>query len=207
MRTYSLIVILLTLVFMFNSSPVRAQQLVEKQSPFQQEGKPSFSLQLGSSFSTGFGGMNLFSQTISPQLSWNINPRWSLTAGTMISSSRMNGFGPFLSQDQSAPMQAGRITGTTVYAFGAYQASERLTLTGGSWVERNHMPAMDARMNPQALNLNAHGMMMGMEYRISDNLRFGAEVRMSSGYNPFNPFHNSGSFYQYGSPFARPGNW
>jgi hypothetical protein len=47
------------------------------------------------------------------------------------------------------------------------------------------------QMNPQAFNLNAGGMMIGMDYRISERFSFGAEINVSRGYNPFNPYMKS----------------
>jgi hypothetical protein len=160
---------------------------------------PDFGLQLGSSFSTGFGG-SMFTQSIAPHLRFDPSKNFSLVFGSVISSSNL-GSAFMGSGINGAP---NRFLSTTIYALGAYSVNPRLTLTGGTWVERNNMNFMNNQMNPQAFNLNAGGMMMGMEYRITENLRFGAEVNVSRGHNPFNMYSNPAYF---SNPFHRRYPW
>ncbi len=164
--------------------------------------KPTFGLQLGSSFTTGLGGHSLFSHSVSPQVQFQPGQRFSVVVGSVFSTGSLSGGMPFASQ----PEGNGRLYSNTIYAYGAYQVNSRLTLTGGAWTERNNMNAFfTPQMNPQAFNTNARGMMFGMDFRISDNLRFGAEINVSQGPNAFSPLYNNGPFQS--SPFHRRNPW
>jgi hypothetical protein len=164
--------------------------------------RPTFGMQMGSSFSTGFAGTGIFSQSIAPHLQFNPGKNFTLIAGSVLSTSSFGG--------TSSIMQGGndRFLSTTVYALGAYQVNPLLTLTGGAWGERNNLNQMmqGPQMNPQAFNLNAGGMMMGLDFKITENLRFGAEVNVSRGANPFSPYNSYSPFYTPG-PFNRRPNW
>lgn len=164
--------------------------------------KPTFGLQMGSSFSTGFAGAGMFSQSIAPHLQFTPGKNFTLIAGSVLSTSSFSGTSPFIQNGNA------RFLSTTVYALGAYQVNPRLTLTGGAWGERNNLNQMmqGPQMNPQAFNLNAGGMMMGLDYKITENLRFGAEINVSRGTNPFSPYNSHSPFYTPG-PFNRRTNW
>ncbi|MFN3554997.1 MAG: hypothetical protein ACK4VN_03430 [Bacteroidales bacterium] len=163
--------------------------------------RPTLGMQLGSSFSTGFGGYSVFSQSLSPHMNWQANRNFSLTVGSHFTTANMGG--NFPAMGASAGLMPDRLFSTTLYAFGSYQLNPRLTLTGGAWTEQNNFNAMfQPQMNPQAFDMNARGMMMGMDYRITDNLRFGAEINISRGYNPFLPY-GYGSQPFHSSPFHR----
>ncbi len=182
--------------------PVSAQQVND--SPFN---SPSFGMSLGSSFSSGFNGGGMFSQSIAPHLQWSPGQRWELVVGTIFSSSQMNGinsFSPLLNSQAGAQAMPQRMFSNTVYASGAYQVNNKLTLTGSTWLEHNNMPqGFEAQMNPMAFGGNGKGMMIGLDYRLNENLRFGAEVRMSSGFNPYSPsFFNPGR-----NSVFQPGRW
>ncbi len=164
-----------------------------------------FGMEMGSSFATGFRGTSMFTQTLSPHLQFQPGQNFSLTVGTLFSTSTFGGSSPVM-YGGSGEVMPDRMNAATVYAFGAYQLNPRLTLTGGAWTERNNMNQMYGQMNPQAFDMNARGMMMGMEYRITENLSFGAEVGVSRGYNPFNPY-SSGFGHQPMSPFQRRHPW
>jgi hypothetical protein len=157
---------------------------------------PHFGMQVGSSFSTGFAGSGLFSQSIAPHLTFRPGKNFTLIAGSVLSTSSFSGGSPFMA-GSAAP---DRFYSTTVYALGAYQLNPRVTLTGAAWGERNNMNAMmygsqmGPQMNPQAFNLNAGGVMMGLDYKISENISIGAEINLSRGVNPFNPYMNNNPF-------------
>ena len=199
--------------------PLAAQQIQDSESLFateQQQSNPHFGLQLGSSFTTGFGAGNLFTQTIAPHLRWDLGQRWSLSVGTLFSSTQMSGFGAFhpmgtsfgTGQSLATP---GRLFSATTYSMGAYQVNPRLIISGGAWMEHNNMPDLfQPQMNSQAFNMQGRGMMVGFDYQVTESFSVGAQVRMSSGYNHFNqlyaprPFHRS---MQPGNPFFRPAGW
>lgn len=218
MKSGIVVFIAVVSLVIFASMPLAAQE----KSIFDSQGEPSlqlpktdFGLQVGSSFTTGFGGGSLFTQSVAPHFQWNPTQRFSLVVGSVFSSGQLSGvsgLSPFaLSMASSGNMlQPQGLFSATVYAMGAYQASPRLTVFGGGWTERNNMQAMQPQMNPQAFNLNPRGMMMGFDYRISERFSFGAQVNVSQGYNPFNPFFNQGGFHRStfpSSPFHRNPLW
>jgi hypothetical protein len=143
-----------------------------------------FGVELSSSFSTGFGRSSLFSQSVAPHMQWSVSPRWKLTVGSIFTNYSGN-IAPF---GQHAG--ANGMFSTTAYAIGSYQVNPRLTFSGGSWIESNNMKTLfEPQMNSQAFNMNNKGIMFGMDYRVTENLHFGAQVRVSSGYSPlYNPF-------------------
>ncbi|TVQ92258.1 MAG: hypothetical protein EA393_03635 [Bacteroidetes bacterium] len=166
--------------------------------------RPAFGMQVGSTFSTGFGG-NMFTQSFAPHLQFQPGQNFSLIVGTIFSTSNISGGSPMFMNASGAEIP-NRFLSNTVYAFGAYQINPRLTITGGAWTEQNNFNMMHNQMNPQAFDMNARGMMMGMDLRITENLRFGAQVSISRGYNPFNPY--SRGFGQYNNnPFHRRYPW
>ncbi len=209
---------ILGLVF-FTSMPLHAQQ----SSTFGAQGQPvlhtpntDFGLQVGSSFATGFAGSSLFTQSVSPHFQWHPTQRFSLVVGSVFSSGQLSGsmgFSPLTfsgSEMRNSIAAPQNLFSATVYAMGAYQANPRLTIFGGSWFERSNVQAFQPQMNPNAFNLNPRGLMMGFDYRISENFSFGAQVNVSQGYNPFNPFFNQGGFHRSGfpsSPFHRSPVW
>ncbi|MEE4178458.1 MAG: hypothetical protein V2I46_13210 [Bacteroides sp.] len=177
--------------------------------------KTDFGFQLGTSFMTGFQGTSLFSQSLAPHFKWNPSQRFSMMVGSVFSTGQFSGnaastpFGLFQGEAMYGVMSQ-RLFSNTVYAFGAYQLSPRLTITGGSWMEHNNYQYFQPNMNNQAFNLNPRGVMMGFDYKISENFRFGAQFNVSQGYNPYNPFNSTGAF-QRGffptSPFQRNTPW
>ena len=165
---------------------------------------PDFGMQVGSTFSTGFGG-SIFTQSFAPHLQFQPGKNFYLTVGTIFSTSNFSGGMPMFMNVSGAEMP-NRYLSNTVYAFGAYQVNPRLVITGGAWTEQNNFNMMQNQMNPQAFDMNARGMMMGMDLRITENLRFGAEVSVSRGHNPFNPY-SSGFGHYHPGPFQRRHPW
>lgn len=172
------------------------------------QNKPEFGVQLGSSFGTFGSGNSIFSQSVAPHVSWDMNERFSLTAGTILSSYNLGSGAPMVLSGNGQMSQSPRKLSSTFYAFGTYRLNTNLTISGGAWTERNNMNmVMQNQMNPQAFNLNSSGMMMGLDYKISENFRVGAEFSISNGgYNPFNPYYNTMN-PMHNSPFDRRRAW
>ncbi len=214
MKVRIILAALLLMLVMAVFSPGFAQdvdgRLLEQEAAFSPS--PQFGMQLGTSFTAGGYGGSMFSQTISPHLGWDLSKNFHLEVGTVFSSGKLRGnspVAPFGLAGENTAMQGiegQRFLSATVYAYGSYRVNPRLSLTGGTWVERNDMGTVDPQMNPMAFDTNARGMMFGVDYKITDNLRFGAEVSMSSGVNPFNPLqqgHFSPHRYPAPMPFYR----
>ena len=170
---------------------------------------PHFGLELGTSFGTAGAGTSLFSHSLAPSLSWDISKNFQFVAGTILTSARMNGLmsqygsnGHALFVNPSTVMQS-----TTVYAFGVYHLNQRLSITGGTWFERAHFDMQESFLNPYTSHQNPQGVMLGLDYRVNENLRFGIEVNASRGVSPFyptsfqhSPFHGNFNTHR---PFHR----
>lgn len=207
----------LLVLMLFAVSPVSAQDSAGAYAKGQPlyASAPFFNLQFSSDFGFMPGMGSLFSHSLSPSVNWEIGRRFSLQAGTIFATTHMNGPGPLFPYtphmaggEAMGVMETQRLFGATVFASAAYQVNERLTLIGTGWMQKNDMPGWD--MNAQAFDLQSSGMMFGFDYQVSDNLRFGAEMKVSNGYNPFLSYP-SGGIYQHGfyspSPFHRGSRW
>lgn len=160
-----------------------------------QNSTPHFGLQVGSSFSHMGSFGNMFTQSIAPAMNWEMSERFSLQVGTVLSTSRMNGLipyeGHFSGGQLFTPDAASRFNSMTIYAFGAYKLNPRLTISGGTWMEQSGFSFAES-FQQSGNAYNPQGMMLGLDYRVNENLRFGFEVSMSRGYNPYIP-----GFYQH----------
>ncbi len=175
---------------------------------------PRFALNAGSSF----GMSGVFSHQLSPSLHWDLSEWFQLEVGTVFSVSRWNQMPhlfPYSPQlpggEQMLSNGGGQLQGTTVYAFGSYQVSPRLSLRGGSWMERLDMDPGIQSMNQMAFENNPRGILFGFDYHISERIRFGADISLSSGASPLYPgmYHASpfsGGFLN-PLPFYRQGRW
>ncbi len=163
---------------------------------------PFMTLGLGSSFTTAGSAGHLFSNRVSPQMNWNMSENFRLQVGTVFTSARMSGASGFFPYHQQNPggefvSGGGQMFSSTLYAAGSYQVNPRLSILGAGWVERSHMDMPDGiPLNPYAMQQTPHGMMLGFDYKVSENFRFGAEINMSRGHSPFSP----GGFYS--TPFG-----
>ncbi len=174
-----------------------------------QNSTPHFGLQVGSSFSTMGSSGNMFSQSVAPAMQWDMTEKFSLQVGTIFSSSRVSGFipgqTPFPGSMPFNDISDNRFTSMTMYAFGAYQLNPRLVITGGTWFEQSGFDFMGSTLETG----NAYtpqGMMLGLDYRVTENLRFGIEVSSSRGYNPYMPNFYQQNVYPTGfnrNPFSR----
>lgn len=153
---------------------------------------PHFGVQLGSSFSSFGSRGSMFSQTLAPSLNWDMNENFHLEVGTIFSFGRMNAAMP----DALLAGNMQNLSSTTMYAFGVYRVNPRLSISGATWFEQADLPLFDASMTPHIMQHNPRGMMLGLDYKVTDNLRFGFEVSSSSGLSPWSP----GLFRSYGFP-------
>ncbi len=177
---------------------------------------PEFGMQAGTVFSTSGPAGSLFTNSLAPNLNFGITKDFHLEVGTIFSTTRFNGFTPhegmFLHGSESMLFnQPSRMHSTTMYAFGVYRVNPKLSISGGTWFERTQFDMSQTNMNPYASNYNPKGMMLGLDYRVTENLRFGVEVSASSGMSPFAPgFYqhqaSPGGFYNH-NPFHRYSRW
>lgn len=158
------------------------------------------SLQTGASFSSGFGGGSLFNTYLAPSFSQALSKKFTLSAGAVISNTTYSNLN-LINKEGSLGKYSGNMTNFTLYAAGAYQVNERLTVTGTAFKTIN--PAFNNRLNPNQLRMDAQGMSFGVGYKVSDNVHIGAEIRYQQGNSNFyypmgipgdNPYMNRGLF-------------
>lgn len=206
MKTRFYIYCIIFAAFMAVAAPLNAQFA-----------SPRFGMQFGSMFTAGGSYGNMFSNSIAPRLNMDLSKDFHLEVGTIFSTSRLSGynanqglFSPgseFMLFDQPTSMNT-----ATMYAFGVYRLNPKLSISGGTWFERSSFDMSQTNMNPYAMNHNPRGMMIGLDYRVTENLRFGVEMSASSGMSPMTApglFQHSafpGGFYNH-NPFHRYGRW
>ncbi len=183
---------------------------------FAQFNNPQFGMQFGSSFTTAGASGSLFANSITPRLNMDVGKDFHLEVGTIFTTSRFNGVAPgygmhaYGSESLLFDQPSGMNSATT-YAFGVYRLNPKLSISGGTWFERNNFDMSQTTMNPYAMSHNPRGMMLGLDYKVTENLRFGVEVSASSGVSPMTPglFQQSafpGGFHSH-NPFHRYNRW
>lgn len=156
-----------------------------------------FNLELGTGFTAFSSGTGILGNYISPRLEYDISPSLTVIAGGTFSFNRYNNLSQSLVvNNDSAPFQQG-FTDHSVFAAGRYMINDNLIMTGSLYREEGHLPLVMTDRN--VLNYSSQGMSMGLEYKISDNLRFGAEIGVNRSNNPYHHYS------PFSDPFGRHG--
>ncbi len=152
---------------------------------------PQIGLEVGTAFGTAGSGTSMFSHSLAPSLSWDISKDFQFVAGTVFTTARVNGLMPNYGNNIAGQSLSGQgsnlMQSTTVYAYGVYHLNQRLSISGGTWLERSHFDMQEAALNPYASRQNPQGMMLGLDYRVNENIRFGLGINASRGVSPFYP--------------------
>lgn len=156
---------------------------------------------IGTSFSNigGFGSM--FTNYISPQISYPLSEKLSLQVGGVFAKNYLNGSGSML------PSFTGNLINNNfsqylLYAKGMYQLSDKLEIRGSVIKSIDNTPDL-FRINSNLLNLNYESYSLGFNYKLSNSIRFGANVNIINDKNPYylRPFGNKINGL---SPFYNP---
>jgi len=155
-----------------------------------------FGLEMGTSF-TSFGGSGMLGNFISPRLEYDVSPSFTLITGGTISFNRYSGLEQplVLNNNNNTSFRQQGPTDYSVFMSGRYMINDNLMVTGTVYSEEGQLPLM-MMMNPALGSYSSRGMSMGLEYRITENLRFGAEVGMNRSNNPYHLFQ------PYNDPFG-----
>jgi len=161
---------------------------------FPGKANPDISLQLGSSFLSMGKGNYGFRNFIRPGISYDLSQRFRLTTGIQFSSEQYTFAG---SSDQESLFQ-GSYNRVSVFASGEYLINERVSIFGTAVKDLN--TPQYRPMHPLAQDLDYQSLSVGVNYRLSDNVHFGAEVRFNNQpeYWFSNPY-NSSLYRQRGS--------
>lgn len=157
-------------------------------------GNVAYSLQTGASVGFSNSSNSLFNTYVSPQVGYRVNPKLHLNFGTTISTSNYRSFyTPYGEVMKSEPQN---ITTSTVFVSGSYQVSDKLTVYSSGYKQFD-LSGYKTTVNPRAIDFNSEGMNVGFDYKISENMRFGAEIGINKGpsgpMNPYDPWRRHGS--------------
>ena len=147
------------------------------------EKKLDIDLTVGTSFLYSPGNFYGPSFYAAPSLSYQINPRFRLSAGVAL---ERGGFYPLHTSsgedDSMLPM-----TRAFMFARGSYQVSPRLTIGGSAYKSINDVPRLEEYGVP--LDYNYEGVSFDINYRLSNSISVGFQMRMQNGggYYYYNP--------------------
>jgi hypothetical protein len=156
---------------------------------------------IGTSFSNigGFGSM--FTNYISPQISYPLSEKLNLQVGGILSTNFLTG------QGTTIPSFTGNLKNNTfsqylLYAKGIYKLSDKLEIRSSVIKSINNAPDL-FKMNSNMLNLNYESYSLGFDYKLSNSVRFGANFNIINDKNPYylRPFGNKINGI---SPFYNP---
>jgi hypothetical protein len=166
--------------------------MVEKKQGF----KPDVSVSLGSSFSSWAPGYNSFGTWVMPEFTFPVNKKFAIRAGIGYSNtfySTPGNEGTIFSQNNA---QFGH-----VYVSGMYRVNDKLTITGTAYKSFEIAPPQN-QVNPRAIDFSNEGIMMNLDYKVSENMRINATFSYQK-YHPYGNFMNpGGGFYGQPSPFG-----
>jgi hypothetical protein len=157
--------------------------------------KPDVSVSLGSSFSSWSPGFNTFSSWVMPEFTFPVNKRFAVKAGIGYSNMFFTSPGNEGNVFQQNNAQFGH-----VYVSGIYRVTDRFTVAGTAYKTFEVAPPQN-EVNPRALDLSNEGIMINLDYRVSENVRINAAFSYQK-YNPYGGFMDPGGFYGQPSPFG-----
>jgi hypothetical protein len=149
--------------------------------------KFSYSVEIGSTFSTSkyFGNMMAF--YTSPSLRYKLSPKLNISAGMMLINTNINS--PYISENQSKRNYSAYLMTGFDYT------KERLRISGEILYGNNKMPYnfINGKNSPE------YFARFSAEYKITDNLSVGFQIiNQNMNQNYFNPFG-----YQFYNPYER----
>jgi hypothetical protein len=160
------------------SNGINAKSQSQNFAPSFNNQRVHYSLNLGTSY---IGGLGTFT-TIAPDINYQLTPKLNMEVGGMF----VSGYGNFSQIGAVGNGSQSSIIHSTnqslIYAKGQYYLSNRLTITGSLFKTMNN--AASQQVNPYFMDYK--GMNIGLDYKISQHMSFGAQFNMSNGNNLFN---------------------
>ncbi|MCD4697635.1 MAG: hypothetical protein K8S16_15520 [Bacteroidales bacterium] len=148
--------------------------------------KIQLNVSFGTTFATSFGSGNYFGAFISPHISYPLSNRFTLRTGGIFTNSFSN------SIYETYPARHtnyyfGSLNRSFIYAEGAYQLNENITLTGTVYKE------LDLTRNPGSKanenQFDNSGLIMGVDYKLGKNVFIRGQIEISNGTSPYySPF-------------------
>lgn len=134
---------------------------------------PIFSnFQTGMSFGS-FGSGSYMQTYVRPSFTVPINKQLSVSTGVTYGHTQFNNL-PVVNNRGEYQRYSGGMNTLTVHAAGSYNVSDKLRISGAAYKTVN--PALNSRLNPQAINAEAQGVSVGVGYQLNDNSYIGAQI-------------------------------
>ncbi len=160
--------------------------------------RTNFHLTAGAFAGTGFGSGSYFGTYVSPQVSYRLSPKFTISGGATI----IQSYGSlyyYPTNEGSMGQPAANQTRTLLFASGSYQLNKRLVVSGTVYKEFN----MFSQEPSSAKNYSGdyQGMIMGVDYKIGKNIFIQGQIEISN--NPYSRHGYPGS--SFGSGFGNNG--
>lgn len=149
--------------------------------------KPKFGLTLNSGFAS-FGKSNVFSNSITPFTSFQVDPKFRLVTGISLNNSIYSNIRTIGSDGQ---ISTGDFTNNsaTLFVGGEYLLSDKVTLFGSAYYDVNNLSRSIDPNNP--FSRDNMGMSFGARIQTSKNSYLGFQFQYNKGANPFgNQYYN-----------------
>lgn len=161
-------------------NPETFEHASQNSSPFNRIDKDNFNVRLdmGSSYTNLFG-TNVFSTYTAPQVSYDVNPKLRLSAGTMFS---YTSFDSGFYNNESSMSHENRIARYYMFAKGEYRLSENVNIRGATFFE--------VGQNQGHNRMHIHN--IGFDFKLGENSSIHADFIFGNYSNPFdyhNPFY------------------
>jgi predicted porin len=186
--------VIIIIVFFFFGLQAQSQIGDYRISDYHLTKKPSCSLKMGSQFATGMNGNSIFGTSISPSVIFPVKPKFSIEAGISYQSLFLNSRNSESTQSGSNHFSLG-----SVYVSGLYELNPKVTLRGTAWKQ---FDLSSSKLNPRAIDFEAEGINIGVQYQVTEKFRVEASFEYSNGNHPCsyqfpgtNSFGSFPSFY------------
>lgn len=145
------------------------------------EKKMKFGLSAGAFAGTSFGSGEYFGTFVSPQVSYPLTSRFTVSVGMTLTNTFGNPY-YYPSSEGGYGYPSANFTRSFLYASGAYQLSERLVVSGTVYKEFN----MFDQQSSLSKNYSGdyQGVIMGVDYKIGKNVFIQGQIEISN-----NPYH------------------
>ncbi|HNX07078.1 MAG TPA: hypothetical protein PKL96_05805 [Bacteroidales bacterium] len=141
------------------------------------------SMEMGAGISGSKYGAGAYTY-VSPFLSYKVTPKFRLDVGaSYIQGFNNSGINEFYFGKNPAYL--------SVFARGNYLVSDKLMISGAVYKTFDLNQAQTTDLNSQKRSLNNYGIMVGAEYKVTENLIIGAQLNFSDR----NPAYYPGSYY------------
>ncbi len=154
--------------------------------------KVSYSVTVGTGFSSFGSGMSMMSSYISPSVNYQVNSKFDVTIDGYISQNNMNGM-EAISGVSSQYMYNASPNNYGIMGSAYYKLSDRWGIyADGAYFENQSV--FDG-YSASSYNTDLKTISLGVDFKVNDNLRFNLQYRYTNGltpyYNYISPFYNS----------------